>query len=145
MSLWWARTATNYFLEYSPVRSKRFRASPLHELCLNGIVDQAGYGYGTLIVLKQEDSVLKYRVLKSRDFIDFHNVLFSSIRKSPELFIFKEAYRLCVKLWRSLWYLMWLPFTRLTLLMIRLLREGSQSQMETCYNVSTSTEGRWNC
>ena len=88
----------NYFLEYSPVRSKRFRASPLHELCLNEIVDQAGYGHGTLTVLKQEDRVLKYRVLKSRDFIDFHNVLFSSTRKSPELFMFKEAYRLCVKL-----------------------------------------------
>ena len=27
-------------------------------------------------------------VLKSRDFIDFHNVLFSSICKSPELFMF---------------------------------------------------------
>ena len=92
----------NYFLEYLPVRSKRFRASPLHELCLNEIVDQAGYGYGTLTVLKQEDRVLKYRVLKSRDFINFHNVLFSFIRKSPELFMFKEAYRLCVKLRRSL-------------------------------------------
>ena len=50
----------NYFLEYLPVRTKRFRASPLHELCLNEIVDQTGYGYGTLTVLKQEDRVLKY-------------------------------------------------------------------------------------
>ena len=80
------------------MRSKGFCASPLHELCLNEIVDQAGYGYGTLTVLKQEDRVLKYRVLKSRDFIDFHNVLFFSIRKALELFMFKEAYRLCVKL-----------------------------------------------
>ena len=42
----------NYFLEYLPVRIKRFRASPLHEL------GQAGYGYGTLTVLKEEDRVL---------------------------------------------------------------------------------------
>ena len=26
--------------------------------------------------------------LKSRDFIDFHNVLFSSLCKSPEMFMF---------------------------------------------------------
>ena len=35
---------------------------------------------------------------------------------------------------------MWLQFTRLTLSMNRLLREASQSQIETCSNISTSTE-----
>ena len=78
-------------------------------------------------------------VLKSRDFINFHYVLFSSLCKSPELFMFIGY---ASKLWRSLWYLMWLPFTRLTLLMNRLCREASQSQIETCSNVSTSSEGR---
>ena len=58
----------NYFLEYLPVHSKGFCASPLHELWQNKIVGQAGYGYGTLTVLKQEDSVLKYGGLEVTGF-----------------------------------------------------------------------------
>ena len=50
----------NYFLEYLPVRSKDFRASPLHELWQNKMFGQAGFGYGTLTVLKQEDRMSKY-------------------------------------------------------------------------------------
>ena len=48
----------NYFLDYLPVSIKRFRANPLHELCQKLMVGQAGYGCGTLTVLKQEDRVL---------------------------------------------------------------------------------------
>ena len=61
----------NYFLEYLPVSIKRFRASPLHELCQKLMVGQAGYRCGTLTVLKQEDRVLKYGGLEVTGFHRF--------------------------------------------------------------------------
>ena len=45
-------TYDELFSEYLPVCTKRFRASPLHELWQNKIVGQAGYGYGSLTVFE---------------------------------------------------------------------------------------------
>ena len=67
-----------YFIKYLPVRIKRFRASPLHELWQNKIVGQAGYGYGSLTVF-EVTGFHRWELL---------NVLFPSICKSPELFMF---------------------------------------------------------